>query len=163
MCIICTSCTLYTKEKVGEAQTKIHFKNNSIEVDNPLLFWTEEFLKEASNHVDVDSISKNYVGIYVGTPSLGDLGTTYFREDGSIYSVISPINNTNNRLRIIVYHELAHAYLGSPGHCHELCGEIMSAGIGNTVWYRDWEAQKEVLFNKTKHESVYFPIKETFK
>ena len=143
----CSSTKLYTKIPIGKNRTIIQFKYNSMEVDNRLLYYTEEFVREAlSAGLNVDSLSHNFLGIYADNAPMGSWGITVRNLDNTYFSVIDHTVNTDNKLRVVIFHELSHYYLNKLGHCHNECEHIMSSTSGVENFYRNWEKQKEDLF-----------------
>jgi len=155
--ISCSTSKIITKKsELGINRTELHFKNNSIEVDNVLLPYVEEFVEEAIKYnINVDSISKNFLGIYVEYTPKGTLGVTYKQQpEGLDFCLIAPIIAANKKkARLIVFHELAHAYM-SRTHCHKFCREIMSANISVHTIYNDWNNQKKIFFKEIKHNAI---------
>ena len=86
------------------------------------------------------------------------IGVTSLNFPENTYSLIDCENiKSNNRLRIVVFHEMAHKYV-TWGHCHTLCNQIMTSTINNKAIYGDWEKQKEVLFTNGIHEGLNLEI-----
>lgn len=146
----------YFEKKIGETRTELIFETSSIEVDNILLPYVREFMDEAKKYnINIDKISRHYMGIYSDYPPDKAIGIAFKKEYGTdAYSLISPLLETFiNKLRVIVFHELAHYYLNGK-HCHRFCTEIMSATLNRNSIYNNWEKQKKALFLNIKHESI---------
>lgn len=140
--------TPYYKEADGPNRTIIHFSDSKIEVDNALLHYTESYINTAiSNGMDMNELSKNFLGIYIELIPVDHWGATMTNEDGTYFVLINTTVTTENKLRLVIFHELSHYYITPRTHCHAICGDIMSAEAGYNNFYKDWEAQKAILFN----------------
>tara|TARA_R110000772_G_scaffold103463_1_gene204436 strand:- start:51 stop:572 length:522 start_codon:yes stop_codon:yes gene_type:complete len=139
----------YYKETVGPNRTIIHFTDSSLEVDNALLYYTESYIKSAIDAgIDVPELSKNLLGLYIELIPVNRWGVTMKNSQGQYFILISTAVTTENKLRLVIFHELTHYYLLPNGeHCHEVCGDIMSGEAGFNNFYRNWEQQKAILFN----------------
>lgn len=151
--LLSISCSNYRLIKLNENQTAIKFKTSTIEVDNELLEYVIEFVDEAQEHgIQVEDISRTYLGIYCDEIPLGMVGVTNFNFPYNSYSMIDCENiKSNNKLRIAVFHEMGHKYI-TWGHCHTFCDQIMTSMLNDKGVYNDWEHQKEVLFNNLEHK-----------
>ena len=146
----------YTVKEIAETRSEIVLDNSSFEVDNILLPHAIEFINEAHKYgVNVDSISSNYMGIYVDYLPVGYSGMTFKQyPNGLDYSIVIPAAISSiNKTRVLVFHEMAHKYLPN-GHCHEVCREIMSTVVTSYAFYGEWEKQKKTLFKNLEHEAV---------
>jgi len=135
-------------------QNTIKLKDGTlIEVHKEVAPFVEEFFNESYKRgVKVDSIFQKFGGMYVDKLPLGILGSTYFHSD-RYFAVISPsLLNNHNRLRAVVFHELAHVYVGNRiDHCHNICTQIFSASSSTNYYGINWENQKDVLFYDLPH------------
>lgn len=159
--LLLISCSNYRIVKLNEKQTAIKFKTATIEVDNELLEYAIEFVEEAQRYgIEVEKISRSYLGIYCDETPFGMVGVTNLNFPYYSYSLINCEDiKSNNRLRTVVFHELGHKYV-TWGHCHALCDQIMSSTVNDRMIYGDWGEQKEVFFKNLKHEGFYSPKKE---
>jgi len=132
---------------------RIEFKTSSFEVDNILLPFVEEFVTEAIKHdINMDSLSRTYMGIYYDNPSIPNyIGITWTKmPDSSDVSLVSRDLRTINKVRHNVFHEMAHKFLDAK-HCHYQCYGLMSE-INSNFYYLNWEKLKNDLFTGGKHE-----------
>jgi predicted Zn-dependent protease len=151
----------YKLVKVNSKQTQIKFKTATIEVDNELLEYTIEFIEEAYKHdINVEMVSRSYMGIYCDETPFGMVGITDLNFPHYSYSLINCENiQSNNRLRAVIFHELGHKYV-TWGHCHAYCDQIMSSVMNDRMVYGDWSKQKEIFFKNIKHDGIILPKKE---
>jgi hypothetical protein len=150
----CSDKLKYKVYYVSDTRSEIEFKESSIEVDNILLPYVKEFFNEAYNNgIDVENISKTFQGIYLEDIQDGINGITFLNYPDKSFSLINNNIKSTNKLRLTIFHELAHKYIAW-GHCHTYCNEIMSSTLNFKLLYSDWNKRKEILFKNTKHKGL---------
>lgn len=152
------SSNIKIKER-GKYITTVSTGKNIIEVENSLLEYTIDFLKEAEEYgYEIDKVAENFIGIYTDVLPSDKLGLTIFRDSSSEknYSIITKsILDLEAVKRMCVYHELAHVFIKRE-HCHRKCNEIMSEYHDTHNYYNDFNEQKMILFKQLDHDfSVY--------
>lgn len=147
----------YNVSEITKYRSEFVFKNSSFEVDGVLVPIVREFIDEALyNNVNVDSIGKTFMGIYIDYPPIGFAGYFYENmEDNSDLILISPTIRVYNYLREITYHELGHKFLQRK-HCHYKCKQIMSQKDFGFYYY-NWDVKKKIFWNNTQHDGEVIP------
>lgn len=142
----------YKIETTNYERSKIVFNDSTyFEVDNVLLPHVVEYLKDCQTYygkeyVELNSI--NFLGIYTEVLPYGILGRVYYQQPyGKDYILISPALNSNTKkLKITIYHELAHKIEGKNHVCVN-CKRIMSENL-NKSYTEDWKILKQKHFKK---------------
>lgn len=151
----CSDKLRYKVNSISDTRSQIEFKTSTIQVDNILLPYVEEFIVEADKYdIDVETISQHYLGVFCDETPMGTVGVTIMDYPNDDYTLIDYENNkASNKLRLIVFHEMGHKYVAI-GHCHILCDQIMTATLNNRVVYCDWENKKKMFFTNAEHTGV---------
>ena len=142
----------YKVEHHNKERYHITFRDGTrVETDKVLLPHVTEFYDEAYKYgINVDSINKNYIGVFVEELNDSKLyGITKYNDPS--FSLINKIAlDSYNITRIVVFHEMAHKYLRVE-HCHRDCNGILAAVINLNLYGEKWEKQKEALFTDAPH------------
>lgn len=151
------SCNKYKIKRSGNIDTIYINDTVSIESDTLITKYVIEFLDDYTKHTsskdNIEYHSNKFLGIYLDYLPPGKYGLTLYRQpELKNYSLITPlIKNNQNKLRLVVFHELGHIYLQNINHCHDKCDEIFSAYLNNDNFYNEWNKQKKIFFNREQH------------
>ena len=150
-----TSCSQELQYSVvddGPGYQTVHINEETLKVSDGLLPNVLEFLMEAHRYEhDVENLTKHLDSIVYGPLTAEFAGVTFVPEAFNMYTLINyrAIDYPEFQ-RIIVFHELGHAYLGRR-HCHSICDEVMSSILGWKKVRNNWEETKEVFFKNSSH------------